>query len=153
MSVYKCPKCGALYSFEEYLQLERVPLVPGKEYEYGYEFVCPRCGGRFWSDRWTVKTVVEKKVGWLKKRTVKILVSTVDLVRSHPWGDEPDGYFYETMLFNEPDSEIEIENLDVVERYKTREEAERGHEKWVNLVKKAKITTGKTGWIIRFEEG
>ena len=105
---------------------------------------CPRCGARFWSDRWVKHTVVERVV---MKRRIRILVSTADLVASHPWVDG-DGYFYETALFNEPDSEVEIENLDVVERYKTKEDAERGHEKWVRLVEKAEIRAGREGWII-----
>jgi len=141
----KCPKCQHIYTREEARKLDLVWIDPDRE-EYRKTPVCRYCGSKFWLERWGKRTTVERHIGFFKKKKVLIDVSTVDLVLEHYWGGS--GYFYETMLFNRVESEIYIENLDVAERYKTQEEAEKGHEKWVIIVKKAKIKKKREEWWI-----
>lgn len=63
----------------------------------------------------------------------KYVVSTVQLTVEHPWGNEWGGYWYETMIFPIADGKIQFNEL-YTNRYKTREEAEKGHKKAIELL-------------------
>jgi len=134
---YKCPRCDAIYTREEYDRLESTwidPQIP----ELGKTKICSRCGSKFSENRMVLKDYVKLKRG------VIVEVSTVDLVMEHNWYDDDwydgDGYFYETMLWirRDKDSDVGIPTHEVVIRYKTRNEAVQGHRRIVEALKKGK---------------
>ena len=133
---YKCPRCNAVYTREEYDALESTwvdPRIP----ELGKTKICPRCGSKFSENRMVLKDYVELKHGVVAE------VSTVDLVMEHEWNGD-DGYFYETMLWfrkNEnkgEEAEVITPCCEVVIRYKTREEAVQGHKRILEALRKGK---------------
>jgi len=129
---YKCPRCDAVYTRGEYDALESTwvdPRIP----ELGKTKICSRCGSKFSENRMILKDYVELKHG------VTVEVSTVDLVMEHDWNGDG-GYFYETMLcfYRDKGSNVIVPGCEVVIRYKTREEAERGHKRIVEALRKGK---------------
>lgn len=73
----------------------------------------------------------------LKAEVDGYLISTVDLGTDHSFGlGNP--LYYETMIFAKEDKGINFSDL-YCERYTTEEEAIKGHEKIVKLVKERKL--------------
>ena len=130
---YKCPRCDAIYSREEYDSLESMWVDPARPYEYGRTKICSKCGARLWIDRTVIKDYVKLD------NEVTVEVSTADLVIEHEWNGDG-GYFYETMLwfYRDKDSDVVLPDSEVVTRYKTREEAKRGHQRIVEALRKGK---------------
>ena len=129
---YKCPRCDAVYTREEYDALESTwvdPRIP----ELGRTRICPRCGSKFSENRMVLKDYVELKHGVVAE------VSTVDLVMEHEWNGD-DGYFYETMLcfYRDEGSNVIVPGCEVVIRYKTGEEAVQGHRRILEALRKNK---------------
>jgi len=90
---------------------------------------------------------VKAKTGFLKKITLKGYVSTVFLELNH--GDEKNPLWYETMVFVEEPANV---NCYLCNRYRTQEEAERGHRKIVEAIKSGKITLVPEEWELIVEE-
>lgn len=104
---YKNFKTGNLYASTQYFD----PL--GKEMSYfEYFYICPSL------HKHVQQTLIEGTT-----------VSTVWLCMNHAFGHSQKKIF-ETMIFGDPNFE------DYMERYETLEEAEDGHKKAVELVKK-----------------
>jgi rubredoxin len=135
MSKWKCGKCGKEYSYEEFHELKSIPLVPEDTNPYlqhGFTHVC-ECGYVFGRDRWHMKTPLELKTEY---GPLKVEVSTVFLELNHGTDENP--LWYETMVFPENIGNHEVECW-YEERYETKEEAIKGHEKVVNLLKNGKF--------------
>jgi len=136
--LWKCGKCGKIYSFEELNKLKIVPLVPEDEdpfRQHGFTYVC-ECGYVFHRDRWHIVTNFKKKVkvGFLRRINLKGRVSTVFLELNH--GDVENPLWYETMVFIDDPGNIEC---DLCIRYRTQDEAEKGHKKVVEAIKSGKL--------------
>jgi hypothetical protein len=142
-----CGACERIYNEEEALikMREAPPDAPIREQGVTYIPVkhCPFCGspehsyysGNQWQKRFKLQTCVDLKEG-------KVLVSTVNLMMEHPGG------FFETIIFGET---IDLLS-DVHARYWTREEAIKGHNKIVELLKNGKYKLVPVNWIIQIEE-
>lgn len=125
MSEWKCGKCGKEYSFDEYSELPMIRVKTEEEDpkdEYGKTHVCFNCGYIFHKERFRQRETITIKIDGKKE---KIDVSTVFLELNH------DGYYYETMIFPEGNIQSYFQN-----RYKTEEEAKKGHKKIVGKMKK-----------------
>jgi len=132
MSRWMCGKCGKIFTYVEWDELKRVPLNPEEPDPWkgsGFTRVCDECGYVFHRDKWhLVEDVVLKTyVG-----KVKVRVSTVFLELEH-FG----GMWYETMLFPEAKGDVKVECW-YEERYATREEAERGHRRVLEKLRKGR---------------
>ena len=62
-------------------------------------------------------------------------VSTVQLTIEHPWNNETGGYWYETMIFPVVDGKTNFCEI-YCDRYKTEQEAVRGHQKALDYLAK-----------------
>lgn len=128
----KCPRCGRLYSYEEYLQLPRVRARHPLGSEPTSTPVCQNCGARFHVDRLVMKTYIGIGKG------VVVEVSTVDLIHEHICTDGKPGCFYETMLFFHGGGDVVVPDDYLVARYRTVEEAIKAHMRIVE-----KLVSGK----------
>lgn len=120
MSEWKCGKCGKEYDFDEYMDLPKIQAVKeddNPKEQHGYTQVCQKCGYVFHKDKFKIRNSVEIIVN--NKKAI-IDVSTVFLELNHS------GLWYETMLFNGNNSEVDLE-LYYQDRYETEKEAIKGH--------------------------
>ena len=141
MSQYKCGKCGREYTFEEQRTLKYIPVKPddpNPKKNYGYTPVCS-CGYVFGNDKWRIRDTLELKTDQLG--LLKIDVSTVFLELNHGFGGVP--LWYETMCFAEGSVRCDFQD-----RYTTKEEAEKGHEKIKNALLEGFFTLEPTEWTI-----
>jgi len=147
---WKCGKCGKEYTTDEFLNLKRIKLVeydPDPWKNYGFTSVC-ECGYVFHRDYWRKVTRLSLKyypsilyrllnllTGGLlcKPIVINVKVLTYFLELRGLDGD----LWYETVVFDEGGSII-LSDFDVC-RYETREDAEKGHEKIVRLLKEGKF--------------
>jgi hypothetical protein len=123
-----CGKCNKEYGLCETLKLVKVKVVESDTdpmNQHGFTSVC-ECGYAFFKDRWQLKNIVSIFNG---AENVDVEVSTVYLEIGHGMNED---LFYETMLFS--DEKIS----DFMKRYKTKEEAEKGHNEIVSF-----LTDGK----------
>lgn len=105
--------------------IQAVPEDDNPKQQHGYVSVCKKCGYVFHIDNWRLKETIEIDVNGKKG---KIDVSTVYLDLDHF------GNHYETMFFQSENSEVDFE-LEYQFRYKTKEEAEETHNKFVKELK------------------
>ncbi|MBW2674194.1 MAG: hypothetical protein JRD89_12405 [Deltaproteobacteria bacterium] len=143
---WKCGKCGKVYTHEELLRLKRVPLVPEDTNpweQHGFTRVC-ECGYVFGRDRWHIVTPfeVKSKIGVLKG-----VVSTVFLELNYGTSDEP--LWYETMVFVDEPSNVECW---LCRRYRTKEEAEEGHRRVVEAIKRGMFKVTPKNWLLTIYE-
>lgn len=129
-----CGKCGKKYSPEEYFKLKVIPVGDA------VTPVC-ECGYRFHVDRWCLRETVEIETDL---GSIKVKVSTVYLEYPHPGG------LYETMIF--PTSDDKTVKCYQMWRYETKEEAEKGHKKIVELLKKGRFSIIPTEYELVLEE-
>lgn len=135
---WKCGKCERIYTFEEFLKLKNVKAVESDidpHREHGFVGVCD-CGYRFHLDGWKLHDKVEIKTD---KGYIDIIVSTVDLELNHGY-KEGENIWYETMIFpgGIGDGRLEWIECSYTNRYKTKEEAIKDHNRIVNLLKDGK---------------
>jgi hypothetical protein len=142
---WKCGKCGKEYSYQEFDKLKSIPLVPEDPYRYGLTNVC-ECGYVFHRDKWYMKTPLELQTEY---GPLKVEVSTVFLELNHGTDENP--LWYETMVFPGNIGNYEIECW-YEERYETKEEAIKGHEKVVNLLKNGKFKLKPDHLLLIIEE-
>lgn len=138
MSEWKCGKCGRIYTFEEFIGLKKVKAVesdinPSKE--HGFVGMCD-CGYRFHLDKWRLHDDVNIKTD---KGHIKVTVSTVDLELNHGFG-EGENIWYETMIFSDRLGNEELEWLECnyTNRYETKANAIKDHDRIVNSLKEGK---------------
>jgi len=127
-----CGNCERIYDYMD-------PTLPTKPYEMktgeGRKIIsvrlCPYCGcpehsgvlGNQWERRFHLTDIIKLKEGEIK-------VSTVNLMLEHP-----EEMFFETMIFGHKDIEFYDSYM---ERYRTREEAEKRHRQIVKLLRAGK---------------
>lgn len=122
LSNWKCGGCGVVYSFEEWMTLQRVPAVvddPDPKKNYGYTMVCKHCGYVFHKDKpiWKGYGEIEHHITslhWLVNKLthgklaaphrVDIELSTVFLELAHndwawPGEEKREPKWYESMFF------------------------------------------------------
>ena len=138
MSKWKCGKCGKIYTFEEFIRLKKIKAIENDtdpDNEYGFVGMCD-CGYRFHLDKWRLHDNVEIKTD---KGYVNITVSTVDLELNHGF-KEGDNIWYETMVFpgGFGDDKLEWIKCGYINRYETKEEAIKDHDRIMNLLKERK---------------
>jgi len=137
MSYYKCGHCGTVYAFEEVWDL------PNR--------ACKHCGYVFHQDKPMWKAYGEIKhhitsLHWLVNKLthgrlaaphrIDIELSTVFLEIAHDyWRGEPN--WYETMFFCHRKGKSKVECW-IQERYRTEEQAIKGHRCWLKLLKEGK---------------
>ncbi|RLJ03509.1 MAG: hypothetical protein DRP11_00515 [Candidatus Aenigmatarchaeota archaeon] len=142
MGEWKCGKCGKVYTTAELVKLKRVPLVPEDTdpwKQHGFTCVC-ECGYVFHRDRWHIKTPFEIKseIGVLKG-----VVSTVFLELNYGTPEEP--LWYETMVFVDEPRDVECW---LCLRYRTKDEAEKGHRRVVEALKKGRFKVVPEEWVL-----
>jgi len=126
MGLWKCGKCGRVYTTEELMELKHVPLNPKAKdprKEGGFVPVCT-CGYVFGRDKWHLVDIVKTPRGTFR-------VSTVFLELEHP-----NGMWYETMIFGEDGLRLDIEPM---WRYATQQEAEENHKRIVEALKNGRF--------------
>lgn len=145
MSEWKCGKCGKIYTFDEFLKLKKVKAVesdtnPSKE--HGFTGMC-NCGYRFLIDRWRLHDDVEIKTD---KGNVNVRVSTVDLELNQGF-EEGENIWYEMMIFAGGLGDDRLEWLKCYHenRYETKEEAIKDHDRIVNLLKEGRYIIEGSG--------
>jgi len=127
MTDWKCGRCGKAFTHEEFVKLERVPMRPEELDPWrgsGFTPVCDECGYVFYRDRWRLldELVIDTHLDPLR-----VGVSTVFLELEHPGG-----MWYETIIIPRSD-EVEA---GFMERYATKEEAEEGHRRVVEKLRR-----------------
>lgn len=118
---WRCGKCGKVYG--SLLGLKSVKAVDSDtdpKKEHGFVAQCS-CGYTFHKDKWFIKDTIE-----IEEALVEI--STVDLELEHF------GNWFETMVFIK-DSKGKSLECGFQDRYKTKEEAELGHEEIIRKLK------------------
>ncbi len=138
MSEWKCGKCGKIYTFDEFIRLKKIRAVesdinPSKE--HGFVGVCD-CGYRFHLDRWRLNDYIDIKTD---KGSINVTVSTIDLELNEGL-KEGEYIWYETMIFPGGLGEEKLEWLECSyeNRYETKDEAIKDHNRIVNLLKEGK---------------
>lgn len=138
ISEWRCGNCGKIYSFYQFIKLNKVKMVESdtdpKE-QHGYTPVC-ECGYRFHLDKWRLYDNVKIKTD---KEDIDTIVSTVDLELNHGY-EEGENLWYGTMIFpgGFGDDGLEWPKCYYENNYETKEEAIKGHNRIVNLLKEGK---------------
>lgn len=133
MSIWKCGKCGKVYQFDDWIKLEKVQMVDTDKNpmgQHGYTSKCP-CGYSFGKDAFHKNTYF--CIGLPK---IHIRVSTVYLEMEHD-----NGYYYETMVFQKDDANEDPHEVkcEFQKRYKTQEEADRGHDRVIGMLERGEF--------------
>lgn len=136
MSEWKCGNCGKIYDTYKLISLKKIKLVESdtnpKE-QHGYTTVC-ECGYRFHIDRWRINDRVKINVNGEESES---MISTIFLELNHKMLDEKDEY-YETSILWLNKTNGEMENIEIIERYDTKENAIGGHNKILDLINNGK---------------
>ena len=135
MSIWVCGKCKKAYRFDDFIKLEKVVLVVTDKdpvIQHGYTSKCP-CGYVFGRDRYYRQTY--HKIPLPEAKSLHIRISTVYLEMEHD-----KGYYYETMVFQKDDANEDPHEVrcEFQKRYKTQEEADRGHDKIIEMINDGK---------------
>ena len=137
-SGWRCGNCGKFYSFDEFIKLDKVKMVESdtdpKE-QHGYTPIC-ECGYRFHLDKWRLYDSVKIKTN---REDIDAIVATVDL-EVNPGYTEEEGLWYSTMIFpgGFGDDRLEWLKCYYENKYETKEEAIKGHNIVMNLLKEGK---------------
>lgn len=144
MTEYMCPRCNTRYTFEEYIQLEKI-LVVDDDPKYGYTAVCG-CGYKFHKETPYHQTYYEldhhiTAFHWLinklmlgrfcKPTKIKGMVSAVFLSLNHAFPGEVLGVHWEVVVFADATRRLECWNE---ERARSQEDIERKHRRLQKLL-------------------
>lgn len=141
MSEWKCGNCGKIYDVYKLISLEKIKLVESDtdpEIQHGYTPVCD-CGYRFHLDRWRIDSNVKINIDGEETDSI---ISTIFLELNHRILDEEDEY-YETAILWQDKTDEGIANVEVIERYDTKENAIGGHNKILDLIRNGKYKVEK----------
>ena len=125
-SRWKCGKCHARYTTEEFIHLKNIPVIddepdPTAPNGHGFTSVCA-CGYRFLKDKWVMKSQIE-----LPDTKLVASVSTVYLELNHGFYEKE--LWYETMIFLKDGNECFFQ-----ERYETKAQARKRHSEIVEML-------------------
>lgn len=139
MSEWKCGNCEKVYNVNDFLSLKKIKLVesdtdPGKQ--HGYTPVC-ECGYRFHIDRWRKDDSVKIRNG----EELELLVSSIFLEVNHKSFDDKDEFYETAILWHRIDGTIK--NIEIIERYGTKDEAIENHNRILNLINDGKYKIDK----------
>ncbi len=137
---WKCGKCGKEYTFEEMMLLDKAKCVESDtnpKKQHGFISVCG-CGYKFHVDKWRLSTDVSLEIEPIGK--TKGRVSTVYLGLNHF------GFWYETMIF------LDSSSCYFQDRYKTKAEAKKGHNKILRMIKNKEYTYDNEDEVIVINE-
>lgn len=156
-SEWRCGNCGKIYTFDDFIKLEKVKLVESDtnpEEQHGYTSKC-ECGYRFHLDKWRFHDKLSIKIDTKDNKMLSedrdVLVSTIDLELNHGWLDKD--LWYETMIFIEDEEGKEKIECYFENRYETKEDAINDHNRIVNLIKDGKYTIEKNDeTVLRLKE-
>jgi len=149
LTIWKCGGCGTEYKFEDWIKLEKVVLVEtdkNPSEQHGFTAKCS-CGYVFGRDRYFKQTYHTLPLG--EEKSLHIRISTVFLEMEHLGG-----YYYETMIFKVDDKTANDDpyrlKCEFQKRYKTQAEADRGHDKIIQMLYDGKynLVTSETELII-----
>lgn len=128
---WQCSHCKQIYTFKEFITLKSEWIDPNRT-EYGKTTICRNCGKPFHKNKWQQLTKIKTFPNLITCLLHPVIrVSTVHLELNHF------GYWYETMVFADKRwSTIFNVEVYVQIRYKTQEEAEKGHKEIVNKLKR-----------------
>lgn len=117
----QCSICFQYYSFNEFLALKSEWVDPKKQ-QYGKTAIC-QCGNRFHKRKWAIMSRKDNYVISTVHLEIGAGNGTLDIL------DHDQDYFYETMIFEKTDlTTKEFDRpLGFQTRYKTIEDAKRGH--------------------------
>lgn len=127
---WQCSHCNETYSFQEFITLKSEWVDPNRT-EYGKHSICRKCGKSFHKNKWALKKIIKTFPNiiscWIYP---SLRVSTVHLELNHF------GYWYETMVFADKKWSSFLK-FGVYEqfRYKTKDEAIKGHELVLRKIK------------------
>lgn len=141
MSEWKCGNCGKIYDVYELISLKKIKVVesdtdPAKQ--HGYTPVCD-CGYRFCLDRWRMNNNVKINVNG---EELELFISTIFLELNHKTFDGKDEYYETAILWINKDNG-ETENMDIIERYETKESAIDDHNRILKLINDGKYRVEK----------
>ena len=142
MSEWKCGNCGKIYDVYELLSLKKIKMVESNDDInpiHGYTPVC-ECGYRFHLDRWRMDNKVKINIDG---RESEFMISSIFLeLNNKIIGDEDEYYETAILWFNE--SGEEVKNVQIIERYDTKEKAIRNHNEILDLIKRGKYKVDTT---------
>ena len=145
MARWKCGKCGVEYETSEWLRLKRVPLNPtdvSPALQSGFALQC-KCGYVFHRDRWRLKDTVTIS---LPTGEVDVTVSTV--FTEYAWnGEDGELLWYETQILP---VQPHVECFQCW-RYRTKEDAEKGHMRVVEALKAGRFKATPLKWELVIE--
>jgi hypothetical protein len=140
MSRWKCGKCGMEYETAEWLRLRRVPLNPTDTIpamQSGYTPQC-KCGYVFHRDRWQLRDILTLS---LPTGDIEVTVSTV--FTEYAWESVGGvAFWFETVILP---AQPYVE-CNQCWRYRTKEDAERGHLRVVDALKAGKFKATPLKW-------
>jgi hypothetical protein len=140
MPRWKCGKCGVEYETSEWFKLKRVPLNPSDvspAMQGGYTPQC-KCGYVFHRDRWQLKDTLTIS---LPTGDVEVTVSTV--FTEYAWdGGGGEVLWFETVILP---AQAYVECFQCW-RYRTKEDAERGHQRIVEALKAGRFKANPLKW-------
>ncbi len=135
---WQCSHCKKIYSFKEFMKLQMEFVNPEQPEKFGKRCIC-ECGKPFHKDKWSLVEIFKTFPHWSTCLLYpKLRLSTVHLELNHF------GHWYETMVFAD-NRRITIFSLEVYfqDRYKTQEEAIKGHEEILRKLKIGQYTLTK----------
>jgi hypothetical protein len=140
MPRWKCGKCGTEYEPAEWFKLRRAPLNPSDvspAMQSGNVPQC-RCGYVFHRDKWQLKDTLTIS---LPSGDTEVTVSTV--FTEFAWDDEVgEPFWFETVILPAQP----IVECSQCWRYRTKEEAEKGHQKIVEALRAGNFKAASLKW-------
>ncbi len=141
MSEWKCGNCGKIYDVDKLLSLKKIKMVesdsdPGRQ--HGYTPVC-NCGYRFGLDKWTMHDKVKINANG---EELELTVSSVFLELNHKMITGKDEYYETAILWTNKDSG-NIESVDIIDRYETKEDAIEDHNRILKMINDRKYRVEK----------
>lgn len=143
MSEWKCGNCGKVYNINEFISLKKIKMVesdtdPGEQ--HGYTPMCD-CGYRFHLDRWRIDDHIKINVD---EKESELTISTIYLELNHKTLEDEKDEYYETAILWPDKTDGERGDIQIIERYDTKENAIGGHNKILELINNDKYKIEKT---------
>ena len=138
--IMKCGNCGAEYELQDWIRLKKVPRNPtdvSPAIQSGYTYQC-KCGYIFGVDRWKLRETVTipTPIG-----DISVTVNTSFLEVGFEDGKGTTLWFETVIIPDTPSVECYT-----CWRYRTKEDAQAGHERVVRLLKEGKFVINPVRW-------